>query len=56
MGRPGERVAVEQCAVDEGEDFLVERDHGFGVELAERDLEPGSLPGDLVDAVEFEVE
>ena len=42
--------------VDERYGFVVEGDHAFGVELAERDLEPGSVFGDLVDAVEFKVQ
>ena len=40
----------------EGDGFVVEGDHAFGVEFAERDFEPGAVPGDLVDAVEFEVQ
>ena len=42
--------------VDQVEDLLVEGDHPLGVELAERDFQPGALAGDLVHAVEFEVE
>ena len=38
------------------EDLVVERDHPFGVELAERDLQPAAVAGDFVDAVQFEVE
>lgn len=30
--------------------------HAFGLELAERDLQSRALPGDLVHAVELEVE
>jgi len=41
---------------DQLEGVVVERHHPFGVELAERDFQPGALTGDLVDAVEFEVE
>ena len=36
--------------------FVVEGHHAFGVELAERHLEPGSVSADLVHAVELEVE
>ena len=43
-------------AVDEGDRLVVEGDHPFGVELAERDLQPRAVARDLVDAVEFEVE
>ncbi len=49
-------AAMLSAVFPEGEDFFVEWDHAFGVEFAERDLQPGSLPGDLMDAVEFEVE
>ena len=42
--------------VDQGEGFLVERHHPFAVELAERDFQPGAGAGDLVHAVELEVE
>ena len=42
--------------VDQGESLLVERHHPFAVELAERDFQPGAGAGDLVHAVELEVE
>ena len=43
-------------AVHEGQGFLVERDHPLGVQLAERDLEPSTIAGDLVHVVQLEVE
>src|SRR5690606_5661708 len=36
--------------------FGVERDHAFGAELAERNLQPGAVRAELDEAVEFEVE
>ena len=42
--------------VDQINGLVVERDHPFGVELPERNLQPGTVPGDFVDAVEFEVQ
>lgn len=42
--------------VDQVEGLLIERDHPFGVELAEGHLQPGALLGDLVDGVELEIE
>ncbi len=50
------RGAVGDDAVDQGDGLLIERHHPFGVQLAERHLQPGTLPGDLVHAVEFEVD
>jgi hypothetical protein len=41
--------------VDDRDGVVVERDHPLGLELAERHLQPGTLAGDLVDAVELEV-
>jgi len=49
-GRPGAGDAVDQAG-----GVVIERDHALAVELAERDFQPGSGAGDLVDAVEFEV-
>ena len=42
--------------VDEGDGLVVEGDHAFGVELTERDFQPGAVPGDLVHTVQFQVE
>ena len=53
-GRPVLRVCGDP--IDERDGFVVEGNHAFGVEFAERDFEPGAVPGDLVNAVEFEVE
>ena len=43
-------------SVDDGEHLVVEWHHAFGVEFAQRDLQPAALTGYFVDAVEFEVE
>ncbi|OHV47346.1 hypothetical protein BCD48_18430 [Pseudofrankia sp. BMG5.36] len=53
--RPARRAGLGD-AVEQVEGVVVEGDHPLGVELAERDLQPASLGGDLVDAVELEVE
>ncbi|GGL10342.1 hypothetical protein GCM10011588_25970 [Nocardia jinanensis] len=42
--------------VDEFDCFVVEWDHAFGVESSEWDFQPGSFAGNLVEAVDFEVE
>jgi hypothetical protein len=42
--------------VEQVEGFLVDRHHPFGVQLAQRHLQPGAGAGDLVHAVQFEVE
>ena len=44
---PGDRV-------DQGDGVVVEGHHPLGGELAERDLQPGALAGDLVHAVQLE--
>jgi hypothetical protein len=43
-------------AIDDRQHVVVEGDHPVGLELAERDLQPGALSGHLVDAVELEVD
>ena len=53
-GLPVERVVGDP--VDQRDGLVVEGDHAFGVELAERDLEPCAVATNLVDAVELEVE
>ena len=45
-----------RCSCRSGESLLIQRHHPFAVEFAERDFQPGSGAGDLVHAVEFEVE
>ncbi|BAS11987.1 hypothetical protein AHiyo8_02900 [Arthrobacter sp. Hiyo8] len=42
--------------VQGGQGRVIERDHALGVELAQRDLEPGAVTGKVLEAVEFEVE
>ena len=42
--------------VDQVADVGVDRDHAFGVKLVERDLQPAAVFGQVVDAVELEVE
>ena len=42
--------------VDQGDGLLVEGHHPLGVEFAERDFQPGAVAGDLVHAVELEVQ
>ena len=57
--RVWERPSGAACcgdAVDEGDGFVVERNHAFGVELAERDFQPRAVPDDLVDTIEFEIQ
>ena len=43
-------------AVDQRDGFLVEGHHAFGVELAQRHLQPRALAGDLVHAVQFQID
>lgn len=43
-------------AVEQGDGFVVEGNHPFGVEFPEWDFQPGAVSGDFVDAVEFQVE
>ena len=50
------RAAGGADAVDQGEGLGVGRNHQFGVQLAQRDLEPGAGAGDVDDGVELEVE
>jgi hypothetical protein len=40
-------------AVDQRDGFLVEGHHAFGIQLAQRNLQPRALAGDLVHAVQF---
>ena len=57
--RMGKRPAGRACGgdpVDAGDGLVVAGDHAFGVELGERDLQPGAVATDLVDAVQLEVE
>jgi hypothetical protein len=42
--------------IDQVEDLGVDGHHPFGVQLAERDLQPAAVLAHFVDAVEFEVE
>jgi hypothetical protein len=54
-----DRAAIRACgdyAVDQGHRLVVERHHPFGVELAKRDLQPGAIALQLMDAVELEIE
>lgn len=46
-------AAVLGDPVEQLHGFLVERDHPFGVELAEGHLQPPALLGDFVDCVEL---
>ena len=43
-------------AVDQRDGFLVEGHHALGVQLAQRNLQPRALAGDLVHAVQFQVD
>ena len=49
-------AALGHPSVKCGQGLLVERDDPFGGELAERDLEPGAVSGQVPEAVQFEVE
>src|SRR5262249_8515707 len=42
--------------VEGGEGFGVERDHAFGAELADGDLEPGAVGAEVDETVQFEVQ
>lgn len=53
--RPTVRAQFDDL-VDERDGVLVEGNHAFGGELAERDFQPGSVLLELVDAVQFQVE
>ena len=53
--RPARRAELGD-AVDDVEGFLVDGDHALGVQLAQRHLQPGPGSGDLVHAVELEIE
>ena len=53
-GFPGERVAAMRSI--KGERLVVDGDHALAVELAERHFQPGAGAGNLMHAVEFEVE
>ena len=53
-GRTVLRVAAMRSTSADG--FVVEGNHAFGVEFAERNFEPGAVPGDLVNAVELEIQ
>jgi hypothetical protein len=62
-GPPGARVrdgparrAARDDPVDEGEGFLVDGHHPLGVQLAQRHLQPRALAGNLVHAVELEID
>ena len=52
--RPARR-AVRGDPVDDLDGLLVNRHHPLGEQLAQRDLQPGPGPGDLVHAVQLEV-
>jgi hypothetical protein len=41
--------------IQDDEGLVVEGDHAFGAEFAQRHLQPGAVPGDLVHAVQLEV-
>src|SRR5205814_1636118 len=56
MWKRSPRSAGGDDAVDEDEGLVVERNHPFRVELAQRDLQPGTVAGNLVHAVELEVQ
>lgn len=43
-------------AVDERDGFLIEGHHAFGVQHAQRNFQPCTLPGDFVQAVESEAD
>lgn len=43
-------------AINDNESIFVERNHALGVQLAERHLQPRSMSGDLVNAVELEIQ
>ncbi len=43
-------------AVDQRDGFVVQWHHAFGVQLAQRHLQPRALTGDLVHAVQFQVD
>jgi hypothetical protein len=47
---------VRHDPVDDVEGLVVDRHHPLGVQLAQGDLQPGSRAGNLVHAVQFEVE
>ena len=53
--RPAGR-AVRDDPVDQVEGLVVDGHHPLGVQLAQRDLQPGPGAGDLVHAVQFQVE
>jgi hypothetical protein len=47
---------VSDDAVDQRDGFLVKGHHAFGAQLAQRHLQPCALAGDLVHAVQFQVD
>jgi hypothetical protein len=47
--------AVARDPVQDGDGLLVQRDHPFAGELAQRHLQPGVVSVDLVHAVQFQV-
>jgi len=49
------RGAVRDDPVDEPGGFLVDGHHPLGVELAQRDLQPGPGAGDLMHTIQFQV-
>ena len=53
-GRPGERCSNDP--VDQFDGFGVQRHHPFSVQLAQRHLQPGPCAGDLVHAVQFQID
>ncbi|GAA0965075.1 hypothetical protein GCM10009555_003710 [Acrocarpospora macrocephala] len=42
--------------VDQVEDVVIKGDHPLGLQLAETDLQPAAVTGNLVEAVQFQIE
>jgi len=56
MGKSALPTADGHPGIQGGQGCVVEWDDAFSVELAERDLEPGAVSGQVPQTVEFEVE
>jgi hypothetical protein len=50
------RGAVGDDAVHHLQGVLIDGDHALGVQLAQRDLDPGAVAGNLVHAVQLQVQ